>query len=378
MRSLSVVLILLAGFYAGGQLGKIAPVVTLLQRDYGYSLVYLGWLTSLIGLFVAVAAIPFAFAINRIGTIRSHHIGSVLLFLGTVFLWLAADPVMALAGRTVEAIGYVFVVIAAPAVLSEIAPDRMRAPALAVWGGFVPIGYALANFQARIVVPDAGASGFYLSMALGYGILALLAGLSLWRFAVATSPATVMEGAPVRGLPARAYWLAAAFGLYVIGSLPLFTFLPAYIDGLAVPLALSAGVIALFVPVGNIATGFLVAGALRERTAMLALAGLVLAAAGIAAVFFGGSAHLHLAGALVFSLASGLIASSIFATLPRIVSGGRSVSVAMGVIAQAGGIGTVIGPPVAGAVIDYHGWSGLGIYGVLICLSGALCAYVAR
>ncbi len=377
-RTATVILILLAGFYAGGQLGKIAPVVLLLREQHGYSLTYLGWLTSLIGLFVAVAALPVAFAIRHYGVRLSLNAGAVLLFFGALFLWPTTDQFLALFARGIEAVGYVLVVIAAPAVLNEIAPERLKAPALAVWGGFVPIGYALANYQADAVLPGFGLSGFYLSMALGYGLFGLLSAAMLATLPRVSSSAPAAE--PARrfgGLPARAYWLSGAFGFYVIASLPMFTFLPTYVGSLDDRLALSAAAIALFVPVGNIGTGFLVAGRLRNHTASLTMFALVALAAGTAAVFLVASPSVQLAGAIVFSLSSGVVGSAVFATLPAIVRDGQSASIAMGAIAQTGGIGTVIGPPIAGFVIEAYGWPGLSVYVVIVCFLGVACAWKA-
>ncbi|GKX33642.1 MAG: MFS transporter [Rhizobiaceae bacterium MnEN-MB40S] len=377
-RTLTVIFILLAGFYAGGQLGKIAPVVLLLREQHGYSLTYLGWLTSLIGLFVAVAALPVAFAIRHYGVRLSLNAGALLLFVGALFLWPTTDQFLALFARGIEAVGYVLVVIAAPAVLNDIAPERLKAPALAIWGGFVPIGYALANYQAAAVLPGFGLSGFYLSMALGYGLFGVLSGVLLSTLPRAQPIAPAAETTQARGgLPARAYWLAGAFGFYVIASLPLFTFLPTYIGLLDDRLALSAAAIALFVPVGNIGTGFLVVGRLRSHTASLTMFALVALALGTAAIFLLDAPSVKLAGAILFSLASGVVGSAVFATLPAIVRDGQSASIAMGAIAQTGGVGTVIGPPIAGFVIEAFGWPGLSIYVVIVCLLGVVCAWKA-
>ncbi len=55
-----------------------------------------------------------------------------------------------------------------------------------------------------------------------------------------------------------------------------------------------------------------------------------------------------------------MTASALFASIPFIVRRGGSASVAIGLVAQAGGIGTLFGPPLAGYVIETYGFAGFG------------------
>ncbi len=50
-----------------------------------------------------------------------------------------------------------------------------------------------------------------------------------------------------------------------------------------------------------------------------------------------------------------------------------SVSVAFGLVAQAGGLGTLFGPPVAAAVAERFGWAGFGIFLTATALVGLAC-----
>ena len=67
-----------------------------------------------------------------------------------------------------------------------------------------------------------------------------------------------------------------------------------------------------------------------------------------------------------------MVASALFASVPFIVPAAGSVSVAIGIIAQAGGITTVVAPPVAGYVIERFGFTGLGWFLALAALLGPL------
>ena len=219
LRTLTVVFVLLLGFYAGAQLGKFAPIILQLQQERGYSLVYMGWLTSLIALFVAVIAMPAAMFIRKIGPKASLNLGALLLFSGAMLMVWDAGMAMALVARAIEAAGYILVVIAAPAVLNVIAPVRLKSPALALWGGFVAIGFSMANFQAGLMMELSGTSGYFLSMAAGMGVTSLLAALCMTGLEVreVRTDGSISLLQALR-LPLSAYLLAVGFGCYVIGT----------------------------------------------------------------------------------------------------------------------------------------------------------------
>ena len=73
--------------------------------------------------------------------------------IGGIALALFALPAAILASRLVEGAGYLVLVIATPALLAAISPDGWKPPVLAIWGGFVPIGFAVADFTAQAMLP---------------------------------------------------------------------------------------------------------------------------------------------------------------------------------------------------------------------------------
>ena len=119
-----IVVLQLVGILAGVQLGKIAPLVEWYQHEIGFSLVLIGWFTSMIGIFVALAALPAGWAIERVGPASTFLAGSVVMTIGGIALALFASPAAILASRLVEGAGYLVLVIATPALLAAISPDR--------------------------------------------------------------------------------------------------------------------------------------------------------------------------------------------------------------------------------------------------------------
>ncbi|MBX3577443.1 MAG: MFS transporter [Rhizobiaceae bacterium] len=386
-RVATIAMLLIAGIFAGAQLGKIAPLVAWYQAEAGFSLVLVGWLTSMIGAFVAVVALPAGWAIDRVGIRRAALVGSLFLSAGAIALPLLDAPALILSARLIEGIGYVVLVIALPALLTAISPPAWRGPVLAVWSCFVPVGYAVSDIVARALLPVVDPAAYLLLMAAGYVLFAggglLLAALTPDEGDIPGSAETG-TGARVSTLNPSVLLIALSFGCFVVQSVSFFSFAPAFIaEGGA--LILSAGVITLFTPIGNVLAGFLVAGAGARRIAWIAVAAFALTAAATVLIYASPVPVVATVAAVIFCITSGIVGSALFAAIPLVVPRGGSVSIAIGVVAQAGGIGTLFGPPLAAWVIGLGGWTGLGAYlavvgvvGIVFLLPDALRAVPSR
>jgi MFS family permease len=365
-----IVVLQLVGILAGAQLGKIAPLVQWYQQEMGLSLALIGWFTSMIGIFVAVAALPAGWAIERVGPARTFVAGSAVMVVGGFALAALDQPWAILAARLVEGAGYLVLVIAAPALLAALSPDRWKAPVLAIWGGFVPIGFAVADFSARGMLPESGSQAYLAASIAAFALLAALAVLLLRSGGLLQDRANEAAEVSFAATMTLPVWLVAlSFGVYVVASVGFFAFMPAYVGSRA-DLYLSAGSIALAVPVGNILSGVLVRGRSARFVMQLAAAGFLASVGFSVPAFSASDASAATAALIVFAIAGGLTASALFAAIPFIVPPAGSASVAIGLVAQAGGLGTLFGPPLAGHVIETFGFSGFGWMLAAICCAG--------
>lgn len=375
-RLAAIAALLVAGVFAGAQLGKIAPLVGWYRDETGFSLVLIGWLTSAIGVFVALFALPAGWAVGALGVRASFAWSSVVLAVGGVALALFQSPALILAARLVEGLGYLALVIAIPAILATVSPLSWRGPALALWGGFVPVGFAAADFLAATLLDTASPTVYLLANVACFVVFAAAAALLLRRVGDVT-PDRIPAGtgadkpAVVGSLSPAVVAAALAFGTYVILSVGFFAFMPAYVAERET-LLLSAGVIALSVPAGNLlASLFMRRGSVRVA-AWLAAAGFAAAAVSAVPAFASSAAVTVTVAALVFAVAGGVTASALFAAVPYIVPKGGSVAVVIGLVAQTGGLGTVFGPPLAGHVIERYGWPGYGWFLAAVAVAGFL------
>ena len=370
-RLAAIALVLAAGVLTGAQLGKIAPLIPWYQDVAGLSLVAAGWLAAILGLFIAIAALPAGWMIDRLGLARSILLGSLALATGGVALALFSAPVAIFSARLVEAVGYLLLCIALPAVLNAISPPHWKGPVLAIWSGFVPLGFAVSDFLAAAMLPAFGAPAFLLAMALLFSAFAAAA-LSLLR-GLPVAAATGASGALMPTLSKEVVLLALGFGAFVVLSVSMFTFMPAFVGGAGSHYLVSAGTVALSVPLGNVLASVLVRGRGAGFMGRLAAFGFAVGALTAVPAFALASPLAATVSALALAISGALVASAQFAAIPFVTPPRGSVSVAIGLVCQAGGIGTVFGPPLAAFVIETFGWAGFGWFLALTALAGLAC-----
>ncbi|MGH8868550.1 MAG: hypothetical protein ACRDYU_11200, partial [Actinomycetes bacterium] len=69
-------------------------------------------------------------------------------------------------------------------------------------------------------------------------------------------------------------------------------------------------------------------------------------------------------------LANGVLVGAVFAAVPRVAGNVRAVDVASGVVAQAGSLGSLLGPPLVAAAVGVAGW-GTVPAAAAVCAGGA-------
>jgi MFS family permease len=349
---LACAIVLAFGYTTGLQLGKVSPYAARLEAEFGYGLAQVGVLTSLLTLFVAVSAAFVGRRVSRIGVTRSLKVSAVVMAIGAVLFGFVPEGGWLLAARTVEALGYVVAVIAAPAYLANAQSGRLRPVFLALWGSVVPIGFAASDTLASQLPASLSLANSFLVFAAPIAVLAML--VLLLRKDVAVPAAAKGDAAPAPSGDAGVAWiLAVAFGCYVCLSIAFFAFLPTFAatrSGVSV----SSGVVALFVPIGSFAAAFLLS--ILPRPAVLALAAAGFLGAAFSAPFMFAGASGNALAMITFAFFIGIAASAIIASVSVLTSSRDSSTRTLGAIAQFGGSAVLLGAPLAGFVIERFGW----------------------
>ncbi|MFG2075905.1 MFS transporter [Nonomuraea maritima] len=348
----------LGGVVAAMSLGKFAPVGPAVAAELGLSLSQLGWVISTVVGVGAVAGLPAGYLVRRHGAERSLVTGLVLLAVASAAGAGAGGYAWLLVARGLEGIGYLLVTIACPALIARLAHERDRGTALSVWATFVAVGLGASTLAGGAIGAALGWRGWIGALATLTLVMALVVRVRLPR---GSGLQTAAGPVPRTGALAWPGMLAAAFGLAVLMTIPVVVLLPTLLAEQHGYSAASAGAVTSVISVLSALGGLAVGMLLRRgsRVGVLALAGLLTLPA--AWLMFGdhGSTQAALAGAGVISIENGFLGALGFATLPLVLERLDHADVGNGMVAQAGSIGSLLGPPMFGLVLEGPGQQAL-------------------
>lgn len=364
---LSCVVVLLLGYATGLQLGRIAPYALRLNDEFGFGLSTIGWLTSLVTLFVALFAVPASRAIPAFGLVRAIKVGAVVMTAGAVtFCFVDTLPLM-ITARIIEAAGHIITVIAAPSYLATKAPENLKRVFLALWSSFLPVGFALSNILGGFLAGSTDLKTIWLIYAVILVVVSVVVLLVL-----TDAPPSKRSQSDAFGTSKIAWILVYAFGTYAFLSIGFFTFMPTFVLGLELQI-LSAGIVPLFVPMGSFVAAFLFARA--DAVLPTKIVGIGFLAIFLAAIFCFPSGQVD--GSImraVYAFACGITAASIFTAVPVVTRTTEEATMTIGAIAQAGGLMVLIGAPLAGFIVETVGWQSFGYSLAVAAFSAFLVA----
>jgi MFS family permease len=373
-----VFLLFAVGVMAAGQIGMVPPLVPSLQHDLAMSLAAAGTAISVVTLVGAALGLLAGAWSERIGHARAARAGLLVMALAAGLCAVADDGATLLAARAIAGAGYLLVVVAAPSLMAGIAAPQDHPATLSLWGTFVPTGIALAGVLSAAFADRIGwrgifaadavllASAFVLSMVAVPDIrptqAAARAAMSIGRF---RSPAL----------------LSIAFFCFALLLLALAGLLPAYlVESRRLPAAQAGRIIAVTTAFSIV--GSLVAGWLMRRgmsPGRLAAVGLVTSTA-IAALAFGAAASVAVAAsgfAIAFGI-GGLVPAAVFAAVPLLAADSHAIGPINGLLAQAGSLGSLAGPPLLALWVGVAGWPTAPIPLLVVAAIGSACAFAAR
>lgn len=370
-----IALLYALGVLAAGQLGIVPPLVPELQRDLGLSLTGAGTAVSVITLVGAVLGLPAGGWSQRIGHARALAAGLAIMAVAAGVCATAGDAATLLGGRALAGVGYLLVVVAGPSLMVTIAEPRHQPIALSLWGTFVPTGIALAGLAAAGFADRGWRSLFAID-------LVLLAAAVVVTFLAVPSDggAPRDEPKPPAGALASSLPLAFAFFCFALLFLALAGLLPAWLvdrRGLAAADAgrIAAIVTAFGVPGSLLAGSLMRAGVSSGRLAAIGLLGsMVLAAICFTAL----PLPLAVVGFALSFAVGGLVPAATFASVPLVAADPRAIGPINGLIAQAGSLGSLAGPPLLAAWVGWTDWPFAPLPLLAIAVLGAAAALAVR
>jgi MFS family permease len=343
------------GVLAAGQLGIVPPLVPALQAELGLSLATAGAVVSIITLVGGLLGLPAGAFAEHIGHGRAFCLGLLVMAIAAGLCAVAQDAAVLLAGRALAGAGYLLVVVAGPSLMAALAESRHHPIALSLWGTFVPVGIALAGIATASFVE----AGWRTIFAVDAGLLAaaLLAATPLLRSrpVVREAGRQMPPGALRAALP-----LAVSFFCFALLFLALAGMLPTYLVERRDVAPASAGRIVAVATALGIAGSFAAAWLMHHGMTPNRLIAIGLAASTVAAILAFRpelGVPVSVAGLAVSFAIGGLVPAAAFASVPRLAPGPRAIGPINGVLAQAGSLGSLAGPPVLALWVELTSWA---------------------
>ncbi|HUQ74140.1 MAG TPA: MFS transporter [Burkholderiales bacterium] len=366
------------GLVAGAYMTKVPPALPQLRAELGLSLVESTFIVTTFNVLGMLVGMLAGMISDRFGRKRLALSGLLLMAAGGVMGALVHGFTALLASRFIEGVGFILFAVPAPALMSAMSADaRDRAKALGLWSAYMPTGGTIALLAAPLLI----ATWSWRALWLGLALASVAAALAFARAVPRTPRAQVSSLRLVTESFAQPGNLVMAllFACYVAQWTSVMVWLPTFLSENGATTATAAIATALMVLAnapGNLTGGWLLSrGIPRGR---LVLGGSIVAALceiGMLSSAVPDSARFALV--LLFSFASGVIPSSIFAGLPVHARSPQHISTGNGMVLQFSNVGQFFGPlAIAWIASRFGGWETTLAAMLAFAVGGATCGVV--
>ena len=149
----SLVLLLVgAGVVAAFQVGKAPPMLLSMRSEFGMSLFLAGWILSIFNVVGFLLGSIAGAVADVFGHRRLLLIGFILQAFGSLAGSFAAGTSFLLTTRALEGLGFLFTVVAAPAMVARVTNPKDIRVSLAMWSCFLPAGVSLIMLLVPLVI----------------------------------------------------------------------------------------------------------------------------------------------------------------------------------------------------------------------------------
>lgn len=371
-----------AGIIGGFHIGKVPPALPIIRAELDASLVAGGWIMSMFAMTAAIIGAFTGMLADRVGHRRLMLWGVAICSLGSLLGAAAPNPTMMLVTRFIEGIGFVSIIVSAPALIVQATAPHKRNLTIGLWSVYMPSGMGLALALSPLALPALGWRGEWIALGLlGFACLAVAVPVT------ASAGRTVQAGLhwrDVRATLARpGPWLiAVCFLTYVMQWTSLTMWLPTFLteqrQADTTTAALLTALVVASNMIGNLGGAWMLHRGVPRN---LLIAGCLIAIGVMAQGIFLASLPdgVRFGLCIVFSAISGAVPASVLASAPAHAATPRQIGVTNGMIVQGSNIGQTLGPPLVAAVVTAAGvWEAAGwLMGALAVAGVALSFAVA-
>lgn len=377
------IIIVASGVVAGLHIWKLAPALTVIQDELGFSLLFAGVLLGVVQVAGMVGGLAVSLLAEVISQRRTLILGLFLLVLGSAFGALAPSALLLLATRILEGAGVIMATVMGPGLVRLHSPVKNVNMAVGWWAGYMGMATFLGVFSTALVLE-------HLSWHLWWGILAIITLLPIpliLKFVGPDAPsgsAGLREAAKRIAITARAsrVWVSGLiFGCYTVQWMAVVGFLPTIYEEFG--LSAVVGGLASAVVGGLNAVGAIICGGLLHRGAngrtLLYCGFALMALASFITFAFDYPTHLlwiQMIAVGLFSLSGATIPTTMTRVVVDLAPPGGSAPASMGLTQQIFNIGNFTGPMLlASMAMLTGGWNATWWMTLAFAVLGALLTF---
>jgi CP family cyanate transporter-like MFS transporter len=379
--------IVFAGVCAALHVGKLPPALPVLQDALNITLVQAGFLLSAVQIASMTLGLAVGLSADSLGLRRSMLVGLALLSFASISGGCVDDAQSLLFLRALEGLGFLLVVMPAPALIRRTVDASQLSGRMGWWGTYMPTGSALALLLGPWVIAGLNWSAWWWLL----GAVAAFAWGAVWLCVPDVQPPAPTHNAANDAWPKRLAltlkspgpWLVAlTFAVYSSQWLAVVGFLPTVYAELGLA-AGTAGMLSACVALANV-SGNIMSGRLlqrgwpAQRLLSIGFACMTLGAVGAYAVWQGEGlpTSLRFSCVVMFSAVGGLIPGTLFSCALRLAPSEGTVSTTVGYMQQLSALGQFAGPPlVAWVAASAGGWQWTWAVTATLSLTGAVLAH---
>ncbi len=348
-----------AGIIGAVQIGKGSAALPVLRDGFGLDSSTAAWYLSVVSAMGAVAGALLGWLGQGLGFRRQVQLGLLGIVLANLAGAVAPSAPWLLGARVAEGLGFVLVILAAPALLPELAAPRHRRLVVGGWGVYMPVGAGLAV----LLVPPALTGWGWAAVCLVDAGCAAAVLLAVSRRVPSGPPRRPPgTGGLTRALRAPGVLcLSVLFGLYAGQYLAVVGLLPTVLVDTGELSLAAAGTATAVVFLVNAPSNLLGALLLHRGVSRRALflAGSACMAATVWPLFDPSlPPAVRIAAAVAFSACSGVVPAAAFSGVAAMSAGTPSAGASVGMLMQGSSVGQLLGPPLVVTVgAAAGGWS---------------------
>jgi CP family cyanate transporter-like MFS transporter len=378
-----------AGVCAALHVGKLSPALPVLQDALHISLVQAGFLLSAVQIAGMTLGLAVGLSADGLGLRRSMLSGLAVLSFASISGGWVTQAHNLLALRALEGLGFLLVVMPAPALIRRTVDASQLSGRMGWWGTYMPTGNAMALLCGPWVIAGLNWQAWWWLL----GVVSAIAFMAVWwcvpnvAAPLSTSHSRRWQRRLALTLRSPGPWLVAlTFATYSSQWLAVIGFLPTVYAQLGVSAGMG-GVLSACVALANV-SGNVLAGRLlqrawaAERLLFIGFVGMTLGAVGAYAEWQGAglTTALRFVCVLMFSAIGGLIPATLFSCALRLAPNDATVSTTVGHMQQWSALGQFAGPPlVAWVAVIAGGWQlTWGVTAVLSAVGVVLAYFIGQ